>query len=260
MPEQGWVERRNKGVVLDLTWGSGLRGGDRPFILNKKFPPPGEISLNCKPDCIQTIEGGLIFCCERLVVFEFPKQFFSELPAFFVPGGVLPGFDQINDLLFGGFVEPGLGVTGNAKFTVGFFYYAQFFAERNPKCKTRGEQNFLSLKLAPDVAAWNATPNGLRYCEDHVYCRVGMSFIFFHALIVRNGKKVSNDNWRVRERLPFDSEGIVGLNEFMRVSTRFREMVLNGDTLVLHIFSHSVPEVRRVGTSRSKIVLKCDQS
>ena len=36
------------------------------------------------------------------------------------------------------------------------------------------------------------------------------------------------------------------------------EMVCNDDIVVLHVFSHSVSEVRRVDTSRSKIVLECD--
>ena len=76
--------------------------------------------------------------------------------------------------------------------------------------------------------------------------------------VVFNGEKVSNDSWRERGRLPFDSGDFICLNEFMRVRKRMGEMVCNDDIVVLHVFSHSVSEVRRVDTSRSKIVLECD--
>jgi hypothetical protein len=60
--------------------------------------------------------------------------------------------------------------------------------------------------------------------------------------------------WR---RLPFANGDFERGNQFGRVWGRMMEMLCNRAGRVLHGFSGAIPGVRRVGTSRRKIVIEC---
>ena len=60
---------------------------------------------------------------------------------------------------------------------------------------------------------------------------------------------------RATLRLPFGNVEFANLDEFGRFWARSRERLSNSLCEVLHVFSCAVPEVRRVGTSRCRMMI-----